>query len=84
VIELLEPMGEGSPLDGFLKKNRAGGLIHVALDVDDLAAAISAIRDAGGVVVTEPTPDVAFPERRIAFVSLAGQLTELIERAKPS
>ena len=29
VIELLEPTGEGSPLNGFLKKNRAGGLIHV-------------------------------------------------------
>ena len=30
-VELLEPLGEGSPLQAFLNRNPAGGLIHLAL-----------------------------------------------------
>jgi methylmalonyl-CoA/ethylmalonyl-CoA epimerase len=78
-IELLEPLAEGSPLQGFLSKNRAGGLIHVALDVVDLDAAISRVTAAGGRLLVGPVPDVAFDERRIAFVYLGGQVTELVE-----
>jgi methylmalonyl-CoA/ethylmalonyl-CoA epimerase len=78
-IELLEPLTEGSPLQGFLNKNRAGGLIHLALDVDDLDVAIARVIAGGGRLVAGPVPDVAFNERRIAFVYLGGQLTELIE-----
>jgi methylmalonyl-CoA/ethylmalonyl-CoA epimerase len=82
VLELLEPNSETSPVAGFLKRNRAGGLIHIALDVDDLEGAIKRVEDSGGKVVVAPTPDVAFPGRRIAFVFLNGQLTELIERLR--
>jgi methylmalonyl-CoA/ethylmalonyl-CoA epimerase len=82
VIELLEPMSEQSPLTGFLKRNRGGGLIHVAFDVPDLGAALEDVRQAGGRVVVEPVPDVAFNQRRIAFVMLNGQLSELIEAAR--
>jgi methylmalonyl-CoA/ethylmalonyl-CoA epimerase len=81
VIELLEPMGEQSPLDGFLAKNPAGGLIHVALDVDNLETAIAEVEDQGGRLITAPVPDIAFNYRRIAFVFLNGQVTELIEKA---
>lgn len=82
-IELLEPLTEGSPLQGFLNKNRAGGLIHLALDVDDLDVAIARVIAGGGRLVAGPVPDVAFNERRIAFVYLGGQLTELIELPQP-
>ena len=78
-IELLEPLGEGSPLQSFLSRNRAGGLIHLALDVADLDAAIARVTAAGGRLIVGPVPDVAFDERRIAFVYLAGQVTELVE-----
>jgi methylmalonyl-CoA/ethylmalonyl-CoA epimerase len=81
VIELLEPTGEGSPLNGFLRKNRAGGLIHVCFDCDEINAAIAAIKAAGGVVITGPIPDVAFDERPIAFLMLADQVIELVQRA---
>ena len=79
VLELLEPMSDKSPVLGFLKRNRSGGLIHVAFDVEDLAAAIGDVERAGGRVIVEPVPDIAFNYRRIAFVILNGQLAELIE-----
>ena len=78
-IELLEPLGEGSPLQAFLNRNPAGGLIHLAFEVVDLDAAIARVTAAGGRLVVAPVPDVAFHERRIAFVYLGGQVTELVE-----
>ena len=78
-VELLEPLGGGSPLQAFLNRNPNGGLIHLALEVTDLEAAIASVTAAGGRLVVAPVPDVAFNERRIAFVYLGGQITELIE-----
>jgi methylmalonyl-CoA/ethylmalonyl-CoA epimerase len=78
-VELLEPLGEDSPLRAFLNRNPTGGLIHLALEVTDLDAAIARLTAAGGRLVVAPVPDIAFNERKIAFVYLAGQVTELIE-----
>ncbi len=78
-VELMEPLGEGSPLQAFLNRNPTGGLIHLALEVTDLDAAIARVTATGGRLVVAPVPDVAFNERRIAFVYLGGQVTELIE-----
>ena len=80
-LELLEPLAVDSPLRSFLQRNRSGGLVHLAIDVVDLDAAISRVAAAGGRLLVGPVPDVAFDERRIAFVLLAGQVTELVERA---
>jgi methylmalonyl-CoA/ethylmalonyl-CoA epimerase len=38
-IELLEPLGEGSPIAKFLEKNPSGGVHHVCYEVDDIIAA---------------------------------------------
>lgn len=38
-IELLKPLGEDSPIAGFLAKNPAGGIHHVCYEVDDILAA---------------------------------------------
>jgi len=38
-IELLEPLGEDSPIAGFLEKNASGGIHHICYEVDDIAAA---------------------------------------------
>jgi methylmalonyl-CoA/ethylmalonyl-CoA epimerase len=78
-VELLEPLGVGSPLQAFLNRNPTGGLIHLAFEVVDLDAAIARVTAAGGRLVVAPVPDVAFQERRIAFVYLGGQVIELIE-----
>ncbi|MBO6784474.1 MAG: VOC family protein, partial [Alphaproteobacteria bacterium] len=38
-IELLHPLGEGSPIAGFLEKNPSGGMHHVCYEVEDIYAA---------------------------------------------
>jgi methylmalonyl-CoA/ethylmalonyl-CoA epimerase len=81
-LELLEPSGPDSPIAPFLARNRVGGLLHVCIEVDDLDQALAAAGAAGGVVLVPPTPDVAFEERRIAFVVLDGQVTEIVERPR--
>jgi methylmalonyl-CoA/ethylmalonyl-CoA epimerase len=78
-VELLEPLGEASPLRAFLKRNSTGGLLHLALEVIDLDATIARVIAAGGRLVVAPVPDAAFNEHRIAFVYLGGQVTELVE-----
>jgi len=37
-IELLYPLGENSPIKGFLDKNPAGGIHHICYEVDDITA----------------------------------------------
>jgi methylmalonyl-CoA/ethylmalonyl-CoA epimerase len=80
VLELLEPSDDSSPLAAFLSKNPAGGLVHVCLECDDIEAMIRRIKDAGGMLITGPIPDIAFDERHIAFCALADQVIELVER----
>ena len=43
-IELLEPLGEDSPIGKFLESNPAGGIHHLCYEVDDIHAA----RDGSG------------------------------------
>ena len=45
-IELLYPLGENSPIAGFLAKNPAGGIHHICYEVEDILAA----RDVSGVL----------------------------------
>ncbi|XP_064778999.1 methylmalonyl-CoA epimerase, mitochondrial-like [Oncorhynchus masou masou] len=39
-LELLHPLGEKSPIAGFLQKNKSGGMHHICIEVDDISAAI--------------------------------------------
>jgi len=53
-IELLEPLGEASPIAGYLKKNPSGGMHHVCYEVDDVVAARDRLVAAGATVLGEP------------------------------
>ena len=78
-IELVEPTGEGSPLQRFL--SRGGGLHHVCYEVDLLEAELKRSRTAGGLIVRKPLPAVAFGGRRIAWVYTPEKLLiEYLER----
>ena len=37
-IELLYPLGENSPIAGFLEKNPSGGIHHICYEVEDILA----------------------------------------------
>lgn len=53
-IELLQPLGEKSPIAAYLEKNPAGGMHHVCYEVDDIAAAAAALKAQGARVLGEP------------------------------
>lgn len=81
-IELLEPTAEDSPVAKFLEKN-GEGVHHVAYEVDDLAAALSALRQQNIRLIDE-TPRCGAHGTRIAFLhpkSSGGVLTELCEKS---
>jgi len=79
-IELLEPWGEASPIHGFLARNPAGGMHHLAFEVPDVAAAAAALAREGARVLGPPrkgahgTP-VIFVHPR----DMGGVLVELME-----
>lgn len=43
-FELLLPLGENSPIQTYLQKNKSGGMHHICLEVDDIWAAIEDLR----------------------------------------
>ncbi len=79
-IELIEPVGDDSPVAGFLGKG--GGLAHLCYEVEDLEMALEDVRQKGAIVISGPVPAAAFQQRRIAFVILRGiGVTEFVEKS---
>lgn len=52
-IELLQPLGDKSPIATFLEKNPFGGMHHICYEVDDIVAARDALAAAGARVLGE-------------------------------
>jgi len=77
LIELLEPDGTPSPLDGLIKRGVA--IYHTCHEVNDLDATLEHLRASGAKVVSPPKPAVAFDHRRVAFVMSQGLMVELLE-----
>jgi methylmalonyl-CoA/ethylmalonyl-CoA epimerase len=79
-IELLEPLGEDSPIARFLEKNPAGGQHHVCFEVPDIQAAAAEMTVRGAKVLGEPrigahgTPVIFLHPR-----GTGGVLVELME-----
>ena len=79
-IELLEPTGEDSPISKFLEK-RGPGIHHIAVEVDDIEAALAKLK-ARGVRLIDETPRTGAESCLVAFVhpsSTGGVLLELVQ-----
>jgi methylmalonyl-CoA epimerase len=82
-IELLEPTSDDSPISKFLEK-RGGGIHHIAVEVDDIEAALAKLKSEGARLIDE-TPRNGAEGCRVAFVHPAasgGVLLELVEEPK--
>jgi methylmalonyl-CoA/ethylmalonyl-CoA epimerase len=55
-IELLQPLGEGSPVRGFLERNPSGGMHHVCYEVEDIIAARDHLKAQGARVIGDGEP----------------------------
>jgi methylmalonyl-CoA/ethylmalonyl-CoA epimerase len=79
-IELLEPLGDDSPIAKFLEKNPAGGQHHVCFEVPDIHAAKAELEAKGAKVLGEPR--IGAHGTPVIFVhpkDMGGVLTELME-----
>jgi len=79
-IELLEPLGAGSPVRGFLERNPAGGMHHLCYEVDDIIAAGDHLRQAGARVLGDGEPRLGAHDKPVLFLhpkDFCGTLIEL-------
>jgi methylmalonyl-CoA/ethylmalonyl-CoA epimerase len=79
-IELLEPLGEASPIAAFLEKNPSGGMHHVCYEVGDILAARDRLRAAGARVLGDGEPKSGAHGKPVLFLhpkDFQGTLIEL-------
>jgi methylmalonyl-CoA/ethylmalonyl-CoA epimerase len=79
-IELLEPTAADSPISKFLEK-RGGGIHHIAVEVEDIHAALAKLREKGMRLIDE-SPRIGAEGCLVAFVhpaSANGVLLELVQ-----
>jgi len=84
-IELIEPLGENSPLKSVLAKNPAGGQHHVCFEVEDILAARDEMRAKGATVLGTGEPRIGAHGTPVIFVhpkDMGGVLVELMEIPK--
>jgi len=84
-IELLLPLGESSPIAGFLDKNPSGGIHHMCFEVQDIRAAAKKLSDEGARVLGEGEPKIGAHGLPVLFLhpkDFDGTLIELEELPK--
>lgn len=84
-VELLEPLGENSPIAAFLERNPAGGIHHICYEVDDILAARDRLVASGSRVLGEGTPKIGAHGNPVLFLhpkDFMGTLVELEEVRK--
>jgi methylmalonyl-CoA/ethylmalonyl-CoA epimerase len=79
-IELLEPLGEDSPIAAFLERNKSGGMHHVCYEVEDIIAARDHLVANGGRVLGTGEPKIGAHGKPVLFLhpkDFCGTLVEL-------
>ena len=79
-IELLYPLGENSPIQGFLAKNPSGGIHHICYEVEDILAARDRLKAAGARVLGTGEPKIGAHGKPVLFLhpkDFNGTLVEL-------
>ncbi len=79
-IELLEPLGEASPIKGFLEKNPGGGIHHVCYEVEDILKARDHLKEQGARVLGDGNPKTGAHGKPVLFLhpkDFCGTLVEL-------
>ena len=80
-VELLEPLGDDTPVGRFLAK-RGPGMHHVAFEVNDLPATLTELAGAGADLIDEAPREGLFG-LEVAFIhpdSVHGVLAEVVAR----
>ncbi|XP_072051217.1 ethylmalonyl-CoA/methylmalonyl-CoA epimerase-like [Amphiura filiformis] len=78
-LELLQPLGEKSPIAGYLKKKPAGGMHHICIEVDSITEALKTL-SANNIQAIDPEPKIGAHGKPVVFLhpkDCGGVLTEL-------
>ena len=67
-IELLYPLGEESPIRGFLDKNPSGGIHHICYEVDDILAARDRLQAQGARILGTGEPKIGAHGKPVLFL----------------
>jgi methylmalonyl-CoA/ethylmalonyl-CoA epimerase len=81
-IELLEPLGQNSPIEKFLERSPEGGVHHVCYEVDDILAARDRLVAAGARVLGTGEPKIGAHGKPVLFLhpkDFCGTLVEIEE-----
>ena len=78
-IELLHPLGEASPIAGFLERNPAGGIHHICYEVDDILAAGADLAQRSMRILGDGKPRIGAHGKPVLFLHPKDSLGTLIE-----
>lgn len=78
-VELLEPLGESSPIATFLEKNPAGGMHHICYEVEDIIAARDQLSASGARVLGSGEPKIGAHGKPVLFLHPKDFFGTLIE-----
>jgi methylmalonyl-CoA/ethylmalonyl-CoA epimerase len=78
-VELLEPLGENSPVAVFLEKNPSGGMHHICYEVDDILYARDHLKASGARVLGDGAPKIGAHGRPVLFLHPKDFMGTLIE-----
>ncbi|ANL33741.1 MULTISPECIES: methylmalonyl-CoA epimerase [Rhizobium] len=78
-VELLEPLGEASPIAAFLDKNPSGGMHHICYEVDDIVGARDRLIEAGARVLGDGQPKTGAHGKPVLFLHPKDFFGTLIE-----
>jgi len=67
-IELLEPLGDGSPVSRFLEQHNGGGIHHICLEVNDITAAAEQLQAKGARVLGDGKPKIGAHGNPVLFL----------------
>ena len=81
-VELLEPLGDASPIAAFLARNPDGGMHHICFEVSDISVAAVTLTAGGARVVGDGRPRIGAHGKPVLFLhpkDFNGTLIELEE-----
>jgi methylmalonyl-CoA/ethylmalonyl-CoA epimerase len=79
-IELLEPLGEGSPIGSYLRRNPEGGIHHLCYEVADIIEARDRLKKDGARILGDGEPRIGAHGKPVLFLhpkDFCGSLLEL-------
>ena len=79
-IELMAPLGDGSPIAAFLSRRPEGGIHHVCYEVADILAARDRLAEAGAQVLGDGEPRTGAHGKPVLFLhprDFCGTLIEI-------